>query len=155
LTLLNFDKEIMKLKFPLVAAFAALLSLSACGGGGGGSSSGGVAVASPSQLSFTDNTLGTGAKAVSGKSATVAYTLWLYSDTAADHKGAQLESSTFTFTIGSGQVISGFDQGVLGMLVGGTRTILVPASMGYGSAGQGKVPPNSGLVFQVTLNSLQ
>lgn len=152
----------MKLKLSFAAAsaiaLATLLSLSACGGGGGGGSapsSGGVAVASPSQLSYTDNTVGTGAQAVKGKTVNVTYTLWLYSDTAADHKGKQLESGPFSFTLGSGQSIGGFDQGVLGMLVGGTRTVLVPASLGYGASGQGAVPPNSGLVFQITLNSVQ
>jgi FKBP-type peptidyl-prolyl cis-trans isomerase FkpA len=152
----------MKLKLPhaaaAVLAFASLLSLSACGGGGSSSSSsssGSVAVASPSQLSYTDNTVGTGAQATSGKTVNVTYTLWLYSDSAADHKGKQLESGPFSFTVGSNQAIGGFDQGVLGMLVGGTRTVLVPASLGYGASGQGAVPPNSGLVFQITLNSVQ
>lgn len=145
----------MKLKLPLVAAFVAMLSLSACGGGGSGSSSGSVAVASPSQLSYTDNTVGTGAQATSGKTVNVTYSLWLYSDTATDHKGTFLETGPFSFTLGSGQAIGGFDQGVTGMLVGGTRTVLVPASLGYGASGSGSVPPNSGLVFQVTLNSVQ
>jgi FKBP-type peptidyl-prolyl cis-trans isomerase FkpA len=151
----------MNLTRPFVAAsalaLAAMLSLSACGGGGGGSSTspGSVAVASPSQLSFTDNTVGSGPQAVSGKTVNVTYTLWLYSDTAADHKGRQLESGPFSFVLGSGQSIGGFDQGVIGMLVGGTRTVFVPASLGYGASGQGSVPPNSGLVFQITLNSVQ
>lgn len=146
----------MKLKLPLVAAFVAILSLSACGGGGSGSSSSSAAVASPSQLSFTDSTVGTGAQATSGKTVNVTYTLWLYSDTSADHKsGSSIDSGTFSFTLGSGQVIGGFDQGVTGMQVGGTRTILVPASLGYGATGQGSVPPNAGLVFQVTLNSVK
>lgn len=145
----------MKLKLPLVAAFVAVLSLSACGGGGSGSSSSSSAVADVSQLSYTDNTVGTGAQAVSGKTVNVTYTLWLYSASASDHKGTQLESGPFSFVLGSGQAISGFDQGIQGMQVGGTRTILVPSSMGYGSAGSGQVPPNSGLVFQVVLNSVQ
>lgn len=152
----------MNLKRPFVAASAlalvAMLSLSACGGGGGGgssTSSGSVAVASPSQLSFTDNTVGSGAQAVSGKTVNVTYTLWLYSDTAADHKsGGSLQTGTFSFTIGSGQAISGFDQAVTGMLVGGTRTVLVPASLAYGASGSNGIPPNAGLVFQVTLNSI-
>jgi FKBP-type peptidyl-prolyl cis-trans isomerase FkpA len=155
----EFNKEIMKLKLPLGAcalALATLLSLSACGGGGGGdASSGSVAVASPSQLSYTDNTVGSGAQAGAGKTVNVTYTLWLYSDTAADHKGTQLESGPLSFTIGSGKTIGGFDQGVTGMLVGGKRTVLVPASLAYGAAGQGSVPPNSGLVFEITLNSVQ
>ena len=148
----------MKLKLPLVAAFVAVLSLSACGGGGSGSSSSSsssAAVASPSALSYTDNTVGTGAQAVSGKTVNVTYTLWLYSATASDHKGAQLETGPFTFVLGQNQSIPGFEQGVLGMLVGGTRTVLVPSSLGYGASGQGSVPPNAGLVFQITLNSVQ
>ena len=147
----------MKLKLPLAAAFVAILSLSACGGGGGGSdsSSSSVAVANPAAFSFTDTTVGTGTQATTGKTATVTYTGWLYSATASDHKGSQFDTGTFSFTVGTGQVIPGFDQGVQGMLVGGTRVILIPSSMGYGSSGQGTIPPNAGLVFQVTLNAVQ
>ena len=145
----------MKLKLPLAAAFVAILSLSACGGGGSDSSSSSVAVANPAAFSFTDTTVGTGAQAATGKTATVTYTGWLYSATASDHKGSQFDTGTFSFTVGAGQVIPGFDQGVQGMLVGGTRTVLVPASLAYGSSGSGAVPPNSGLVFQITLNSVQ
>jgi FKBP-type peptidyl-prolyl cis-trans isomerase FkpA len=145
----------MKLKLPLAAAFVAILSLSACGGGGSGSSSSNVAVASPATLTYTDNTVGTGAQATSGKTVSVTYSLWLYSATASDHKGTFLESGPLSFTIGSGSTIPGFEQGVQGMLVGGTRTVLVPASLGYGASGNGSVPPNSGLVFQITLNSVQ
>lgn len=146
----------MKLKFPLVAAaFAAVLSLTACGGGSSNSSTT-VAVASPAAFSYTDNTVGTGVKAVSGNTVTVTYTGWLYSDTAANHQGTKFDSGSFSFKLGAGQVVSGFDQGVTGMQVGGTRTLLIPASQGYGSAGSGTaIPPNSGLVFQVTLNSVQ
>lgn len=145
----------MKSKLLFAAAFAAVLSLSACGGGGGGSSSSSVAVANPSAFSYTDNTVGTGAQAINGKTANVTYTLWLYSDTAADHKGTQLETNTFSFTLGQNQTIVGFEVGVTGMLVGGTRTVIIPASQAYGSTGQGSVPANSGLVFQITLNSVQ
>jgi FKBP-type peptidyl-prolyl cis-trans isomerase FkpA len=150
----------MTLKFPLAAAyvaiFAATVSLTACGGGGGGDSTPpGVAVASPAQLSTTDTVLGTGAEAATGKLVTVSYTLWLYSDTAADHKGAQIESGDYPFTVGSSSTIAGFSQGVMGMKVGGKRTVLVPASLAYGAGGSGKVPPNSGLVFDLTLRSVQ
>jgi len=113
------------------------------------------AAASPATLTTTDITPGTGAAAASGKSATVTYTAWLYSDTAADHKGAQFDAGTFSFTLGGGQVISGFEQGVTGMLVGGERIVLVPASLAYGASGYGNVPANSGLVFDVTLNAVQ
>lgn len=148
----------MNLKLPLAAAIVAVLSLSACGGGGSGSSSSSSsssAVADVAQLSYTDNTVGTGAQAVSGDTVTVAYTGWLYSATASDHKGSQFDTSTaYQVKLGSGQTISGFDQGIQGMQVGGTRTILIPSSMGYGSTGYASIPPNAGLVFEVTLKSI-
>lgn len=150
----------MKLKSPIVAvsiaACVAMLSLTACGGGGGGSSSSSSsAVANPAQFSATDVAVGTGAEAAAGTTATVTYTGWLYSDTAADHKGTQFDSGSFSFVVGKGSVIQGFDQGVLGMKVGGKRTLLIPSSMGYGTSGSGSIPPNAGLVFDVTLTAVQ
>ena len=140
-----------------VAVFVAVLSLAGCGGGGGGSPSSTTAAANPAQFTATDVVVGTGATAKAGKTATVTYTGWLYSATAADHKGTQFDSGSYTFVLGQGQVIQGFDQGVTGMLVGGKRTLLVPSSMGYGAtgAGNGSIPPNAGLVFDVTLTAVQ
>lgn len=143
----------MKLSFPLAAIFAAVLSLSACGGGNAGGSS--AVVANPSAFTKTDTVLGTGAEAVAGKSATVTYTGWLYSATATDHKGSQFDTGSFSFTIGAKQVVDGFDQGVLGMKVGGKRTLLIPSSMGYGASGKGPIPPNAGLVFEVALTAVK
>jgi FKBP-type peptidyl-prolyl cis-trans isomerase FkpA len=149
----------MKLKSSFAAlstaAFVAVLSLAGCGGGGGGSSSGTTAVADVAQFTATDVTVGTGATATSGKTATVTYTGWLYSATAADHKGTKFDSGSFSFTLGQKQVIQGFDQGVTGMQVGGKRTLLIPSSMGYGASGYGSIPPNAGLVFDVTLTAVQ
>ncbi len=144
----------MKLKLPLVAAFVAILSLSACGGGGGDSSNN-VAVANPAALTKTDTTVGTGAEAVTGKTVTVTYTGWLYSTTATGNKGNKFDSGTFSFTVGSGQVIKGFDQGVTGMKVGGKRTVLIPSSLGYGASGSGSIPPNAGLVFDIELTAVK
>ena len=107
------------------------------------------------QYSQTDLVVGTGATATSGSVVNVTYSGWLYSDTAADHKGTPFGSGTFTFTVGGGQVIPGFDQGVNGMQVGGTRRLVVPPSLAYGSQGSGPIPPNAALVFEVTLNSVQ
>lgn len=145
----------MKLKLPLIAAFSAMLMLTACGGGSDSGGPSTPAVSSPAALTKTDNTVGTGAEAVPGKRATVSYTLWLYSDKAAENKGTRMESSSFAFTVGSRDTISGFDQGVTGMKVGGKRTILIPAALAYGSAGNYPIPPNSGLVFEVTLSKLE
>jgi len=146
----------MKLKLPLVAAFVAIVSLTACGGGSS-NSSGTAAVANPAQLSIIEGTPGSGNPAVKGNVATVTYTGWLYTDTKQDAKGAQFDSGSFTFTLGAGTVVPGFDTGVTGMKVGGKRTVIIPASQGYGAAGAGggKIPPNSGLVFDIELTKLQ
>jgi len=144
------------MKLPLIAAFSAMLLLTACGGGS--SDSGGPstpAVSSPAALTRTDNTVGTGAEAVPGKRATVQYTLWLYSTTTTENKGTRMESNSFTFTVGSRDTISGFDQGVTGMKVGGKRTILIPSALAYGASGNYPIPPNSGLVFEVTLSKVE
>ena len=143
----------MKLTF-LAAACAAVLSLSACGGGGGDSMPA-VAVASPASLVVTDTVVGTGVTAASGNRLTVAYTGWLYSATAADHKGAQFDKGTISFTLGRGDVIRGWDQGLAGMKLGGKRTLQIPASLAYGSSGSGPIPPNAGLVFDVELTRVE
>jgi len=106
--------------------------------------------------SQTDLTVGTGAEAVAGSTATVAYGLWLYSDTAPDHKGTQVDANQLSFVIGVTNLIQGFVQGVTGMKVGGTRRVIVPPSLGFGSTGNGtSVPPNAALVFDLQLVNVQ
>jgi len=145
----------MKLKFPLIAAFAAMLALTACGGGSDDNDNK-SAVSSPAALTIKDDTVGTGAEAVKGKTVTVQYTLWLYDDKAADFKGTRMESGTVNpFVLGGGAVIPGFDQGLVGMKVGGKRTILVPFALGYGTAGRPPIPGSSGLVFEMNLTKVQ
>jgi FKBP-type peptidyl-prolyl cis-trans isomerase len=74
-----------------------------------------------------------------------------------DHKGTQLTGGTFAFSLGSGQVIQGFDMAVTGMAVGGSRRAIVPPSLAYGSTGDntGSIPPNAALVFEIQLNTVQ
>jgi FKBP-type peptidyl-prolyl cis-trans isomerase FkpA len=143
----------MKLKLPLVAAFVAMLTLTACGGGGG-DSAGGISVSSPTQLVKTDTAIGTGAEATTGKTATVNYTGWLYVDSG-DHKGTKFDAGTLQVLLGAANVIAGFEQGIVGMKVGGKRVVQIPASLGYGANGRGPVPPNSGLVFEIELTNVQ
>lgn len=145
----------MKFKFPLVAAFVALLSLAACGGGGSNTSN--IPVANPPQLNKIDTLVGTGTEATNGKTVTVTYTGWLYTDdpAATGHRGTKFDSGSFSFVLGAGAVIAGFDQGVLGMKMGGKRTIEIPSNLAYGSAGSGSIPPNAGLVFDVELTNVQ
>jgi len=145
----------MKLKLSLAAAFIAIASLSACGGGSDPAPA--APVYSPATLTKTDSSIGTGAEAVAGKTVKVHYTGWLYNTTVANLKGAQFDSSAgkapYPFTMGANQVIAGFEQGVLGMKVGGKRTVLIPSNLGYGANGGagGAIPPNSGLVFDIEL----
>jgi FKBP-type peptidyl-prolyl cis-trans isomerase FkpA len=114
---------------------------------------------SPSQspaFTKTDLSLGTGAVAAIGNTLTVNYTGWLYDPTKPDFKGLQFDTAnSFAFTLGTGQVINGWDQGLQGMNVGGLRRLLIPASMAYGADRNGKIPPNAALVFDIQLISVQ
>ena len=142
----------MKLKLPLIAAFVALLGLSACGGGSSGST---VTVSSPATLVITNPVTGTGAAAAVGSKITVNYTGWLYNSAAADFHGTKFDSNTaITFTLASGNLIEGWVQGIPGMKVGGKRTLLIPSSLGYGASASGQVPANSGLVFDIELTAV-
>ena len=155
----------MKLKLPLIAAFVAVLGLTACGGGGS-SGAGGVAVSSPATLVKTDTVVGTGAIAATGTTPTLKYTGWLYNASAADFKGSQFDSGTLNpngvssnprFILGAtsgATLIAGFDQGVVGMKVGGKRPMSIPSSLGYGAGGTTGIPPNSGLVFEIEVTAV-
>ena len=106
-----------------------------------------------------DTVVGSGKEAVKGATAVVNYTGWLYDPAAPSQRGAQFDSSVgrspFSFPVGGGQVISGWDEGVPGMKVGGKRTLIVTPSMGYGEGGAGPIPPNATLVFEVELLDVQ
>jgi len=111
----------------------------------------------PSGLQFEDTTAGTGAEAAAGQRVRVHYTGWLHDPAAADNRGRKFDSSKdrgvpFSFGLGQGEVIRGWDEGVQGMKVGGTRVLTIPPEMGYGARGAGGViPPNATLVFEVEL----
>ena len=100
---------------------------------------------------------GTGDEAVAGKEVTVHYTGWLFDPGKPDSKGRKFDSSRdrgepFSFPLGMGHVIRGWDEGVLGMKVGGQRTLTIPPEKGYGARGAGGViPPNATLLFDVEL----
>jgi FKBP-type peptidyl-prolyl cis-trans isomerase len=134
-----------------------LLVSVACGGSTTDTSSDTPGAANVNQLIKNDVSPGSGAEAVKGREVTVHYTGWLYDQGRGDHKGSKFDSSRdrnepFTFQLGAGQVIRGWDEGVAGMKVGGQRTLTIPPDMGYGARGAGGViPPNSTLIFDVEL----
>src|SRR5436190_3290349 len=111
----------------------------------------------PNGLKYTDTKTGDGAAATPGNKVSVHYTGWLYNNGA---KGAKFDSSKdrndpFAFGLGGGQVIKGWDEGVQGMQVGGTRVLVIPPQLGYGARGAGGViPPNATLMFEVELLGL-
>jgi FKBP-type peptidyl-prolyl cis-trans isomerase len=111
-------------------------------------------------FSVTDLVVGTGDTAAAGQILTVEYTGWLYVTGAPDNKGTRFDSTDggqpFVFTLGAGQVIQGWEQGFVGMRVGGERRIVIPPELGYGENGAGtSIPSNATLIFDVRLLSIQ
>jgi FKBP-type peptidyl-prolyl cis-trans isomerase len=117
--------------------------------------------AAVSTLEIAELKAGTGAAITAGQKAVVQYTGWLYETSAPDKKGKEFDSSRssgqpFSFLLGAGQVIKGWDQGVLGMQVGARRRLTIPPDLAYGDAGAGGViPPGAALVFDVDLVAIQ
>ncbi len=108
-------------------------------------------------LSYEDVKVGAGKEAVAGKTVVVDYTGWLYEN---GSKGKQFDSSIgrgkFSFLLGAGMVIKGWDEGVAGMKIGGKRTLIIPSKLGYGASGAGSViPPNADLIFDVELHEVK
>jgi FKBP-type peptidyl-prolyl cis-trans isomerase len=110
-------------------------------------------------FSRTDLRVGDGTTAVSGSVVTVNYTGWLYDSSKTDNKGLVFDTSVgvgpFTFTLGAGQVIAGWELGIPGMNVGGLRRIVLPPGLAYGDARNGIVPPNATLIFEIELVEAQ
>lgn len=137
----------------LIAAALASISLSPVGGVANAQTTG-QKMTTASGLQITDTTVGTGASPQTGQICVMHYTGWLYEN---GQKTKKFDSSVdrgqpFEFPIGTGRVIKGWDEGVASMKVGGKRTLIIPAEMGYGARGAGGViPPNATLVFDVEL----
>jgi peptidylprolyl isomerase len=122
-----------------------LFALAACGGDD--------TLTGPSEITTEEITVGTGATAAAGDIVTVHYILFL-------ENGTRLQSSytdlgaPITIQIGAGQVIPGFERGIVGMRVGGKRRVTIPPSLAYGSTGSGPVPPNATIRFEIELVSI-
>ncbi|TWI48768.1 FKBP-type peptidyl-prolyl cis-trans isomerase FkpA [Pseudoduganella flava] len=108
------------------------------------------------KLIVTDNKVGTGTEAITGSTVVVHYTGWLYRPLAKGHKGRKFDSSRdrgepLDFQLGAGRVIKGWEQGVVGMKVGGKRTLIIPSDLAYGARAMPGIPANSALIFDVEL----
>jgi FKBP-type peptidyl-prolyl cis-trans isomerase FkpA len=134
-----------------IAPILALVVLASCDDG---STTGPTTTAPYSQ---TDLVVGTGATAANGNLVTVAYTGWLHDSSRPESKGSQFDSSpSYSFRLGTGAVIQGWDMGVVGMRVGGQRRLVIPPELAYGNTSPGAgIPPNATLVFDITLNNVQ
>jgi FKBP-type peptidyl-prolyl cis-trans isomerase FkpA len=143
-------------RFPLACTIAGLVVLSAVAAGCNGSP---LSPSNDATYSQTDLRLGTGASAVPGSVVAVHYAGWLYDGSQPDHKGAQFNSSVgqepFSFTLGAGTVITGWERGIVNMQVGGVRRLVLPPSLAYGASRYGLIPPNATLVFEVELVDVQ
>jgi FKBP-type peptidyl-prolyl cis-trans isomerase len=141
----------MKLSFWVAIVIVLALSAAACGGSDSSTS---PSAPTPPSAPFSqpDIILGTGATATQGRTIMVSYTGWLYDPTRPESKGTQFDSSSnFSFVLGVGNVIRGWDLGVVGMRVGGLRRLTIPPDLAYGSAARTGIPANSTLVFDVML----
>jgi FKBP-type peptidyl-prolyl cis-trans isomerase FkpA len=108
------------------------------------------------KLIITDHKIGKGAEAIVGSTVYMHYTGWLYRPLAKNQRGRKFDSSLprgepLDFKLGTGKVIKGWDQGIVGMKVGGKRTLIIPAELAYGARAMGDIPPNSALIFDVEL----
>jgi FKBP-type peptidyl-prolyl cis-trans isomerase len=135
----------------------ALAGLTACGGK---PESAPAQASGVSSLQSVDLKTGDGEAITAGKMAVVQYTGWLYEAGAKDNKGKEFDSSRntgqpFQFTVGAGQVIKGWDQGVAGMKVGGSRRLIIPPDLAYGDGGAGPIPAGATLVFDIDLVGIQ
>ncbi len=147
---------------PLVAAFCGALLLGCAPKPPATATATAAApAAGATALAILDLKPGSGDAVAPGQRALVQYTGWLYDAAAPDHKGREFDSSRssgqpFGFVVGAGNVIKGWDQGVAGMKVGGSRRLTIPAELAYGDAGAGGViPPGATLVFDVDLVAIQ
>jgi FKBP-type peptidyl-prolyl cis-trans isomerase len=112
---------------------------------------------SSAPYSQIDLVVGTGATATTGRNVSVNYALWLYDSTKADGKGQQIPQNppTYSWVLGGAGIIQGWNQGVVGMRVGGQRRLTIPPELAYGTSSQGPIPANATLVFDITLISVQ
>jgi FKBP-type peptidyl-prolyl cis-trans isomerase FkpA len=139
----------------LVCAVALCIGAAGCGSSNSPSS---PSTLPRGEFAQVDVRVGTGTAATNGRTVFVTYTGWIYDPARPEGKGTQFETNpSFSFLLGAGGVIRGWDLGVVGMRVGGLRRLTIPPELGYGAAGagQGRIPPNASLVFDIELLNVQ
>lgn len=139
-----------------VLAVALAAAASACSDATSSDTSGppplvGDTITSASGLKYIDAAVGAGAAAHTGQTVAVHYSGWLTDGTLFD---TSRNGSPYSFVLGGGTVIKGWDEGIVGMRVGGRRRLIIPPGLGYGSTGAGVIPPNATLIFDVELRSV-
>ena len=146
----------MKSVFQLIATLACAVALTACGAAANTDK---PVVLDPTtqvkELVITNPVVGTGTEAAAGDTLSVLYTGWLYDASKPDNKGKQFDTNpagaSYDFPLGIGHAILGWDRGLLGMKVGGTRILSIPYTLGYGERGASSIPAYAGLLFEVKL----
>ena len=152
----------IKIKITSFVSLLFVISLTACGGSGDNTnfpSSNAVIMTDVTSLRVIDNFEGNGEVATSGRELSVYYEGWLYDEEAVDFRGELFDSvidgTPFDFTLDAGEVILGWEQGLAGMQEGGNRTLIIPSGLAFGSQGQGPIPPNTAVVFDVELLAVE
>lgn len=144
-----------------IVGLLGILLVTACQQQGNTEMSENTAASGPTELQITDVVNGDGPTAEAGQKVIVHYTGWLYDPGQPDNKGEKFDSSVdrgepFSFPLGTGRVIRGWDEGFAGMQIGGKRILIIPPDMGYGARGAGDaIPPNATLMFEVELLDIQ
>jgi len=144
--------------FKRLCLVAASLAITSCAGG---EMEGPETITAESGLMMTTTQAGSGVAAQAGNFVSVHYTGWLYEPEVAGGRGAKFDSSVdrgapFQFPLGAGRVIAGWDEGVVGMLIGEKRELIIPPDLGYGSRGAGDaIPPDATLLFEVELLAVE
>jgi FKBP-type peptidyl-prolyl cis-trans isomerase FkpA len=143
------------------ALFAVVLAASLLAACSSGTEDDALSQTTLTKLETTDVKVGSGTEARPGRRVSVHYTGWLYHPTRPEHKGRKFDSSKdrgqpLNLTIGVGEVIPGWDQGLVGMKAGGSRRLVIPSALAYGRQGSGDaIPPNATLIFDIDLLNVQ